>query len=909
MQKKHALFVTVSILFTLILLSCDFQLPERLTLRTKPKIEASAGTMEFKLNDFFNAEKIKSFMGDEVSEKLVIKEYALPEDVMTFVVRYPLADVSIDFSEYTEKMDQALNNISLGDSVTKKAEFEIPEVNPEIDVTQTLDTGFISTLLEGVKDFDVSLAEFGTTVMLSNETSYMGYSLPAINVEMKDDEDNILLDYIQFGQNSTISIDFTELTGASPDYEVELTSLELRDGEGHIICQTACNKTITGAAGASVSIDVSNAKIVTETYLYMTATVRGGVFGTFPQTKMKVNFSGAKIAELCGFDCDVDPIDFNQTMPLGSAGTDIFQSATVGDGDIILNVATPGFEEWEGITCSLNLTVTQEDGLNISGVYPIAGTTVTIPLDAQTINLNDITFNCSANFEIVNDRPGGHLSKIVLPDLDSFEIGVTGSLSIDNISSAVVKVPAELAANLEQTIQVEIPEDLKQWIKYISFDEFGVEFDTEYKIPAGNEIQIRTVSAAFEIDNTLNPLVFTGTGETKTETKEISATNFTFYPFDHTYFDFDIKINLPGYDKAAGTLTVNNIKFGDKISFEVKSITPKVLWKTVSICPKNAGEVIGKFPAEGADPINLSVIKDFLGEDLGFGDIRANLYLCSGVLKEFRKNITGSIHATYGETDVEVYRTSEGDSLDFVDALEIPETEKWETALPSPSVGLTNLSDVLNAKPADLRLEYNFSVDEIEINYSDIYNDDGTNKYTDAEPAKIIADVVLLLPLEIKTLVEGKPVYEVDLSSKIYGDADPRGDLLKRTEPTNLGMSLDEYVKDYSVALIVQYENNMGISCAGEIDNGTGKAFTKKEFQIKKTSETETLELSKDEIEYVLNTVPFSPDIKLKLTDGVKIPPSSKNPRIKMSIALSAAAKVDTTFDFGGSSEKPGQGE
>ncbi len=908
MQKKCALIVTVSILLTLITLSCDFQLPEKLTIRTKPKIEASAGTVEFKLNDYFNAEKIKGFMGDGLSEKLIIKEYTIPTDVMTFAVRYPLADVSIDFSEYTAKMEEALNNLSVEESANQKAEFTIPEINPEISVNQNLDTSFISDLLADIKDFEVSLAEFGTEVALSNETSYMGYSLPAIKVEMKDDEDNILLDYIKFGQSSTINIEFSKLTGASANYEVTLTNLELRDNEGNTICQTACNNSITGETGASIVVDVSNAKIETESKLYMTATVRGGTLGTFPKAQMKLDFSGAKIAELCGFDCTVDPISFNQTVPLGDTGSDLFKSATIGDGDLILDVAIPGFAQWEGINCSLNLNITQTEGINLSGVYPIVGTTVTIPLDDQTINLNDITFGCTANFEIVNDRAGGHPSKIILPDLDTFDIGVSGSLSISNISSAVVKLSEELAGNLEQSIEVAVPEDLKQWIKYISFDEFGVEFETEYKLPAGNSIEIRTVSTAFEIDNTLSPLVFEGTGETKTETKKIEATDFTFYPFDHTYFDFNIKINLPGYNKAEGTLTVNNLKLGDKITFEIKSITPKVVWNKVSVCPKNAGNVSGKFPQEDADPIDLSVIKDFLGEELGFGDIAANLYMSSGVLKQLSKNISGSIYATYDENNVELYKTPDGETLDFVDALVIPETEKWTTALPAPSVALTGLSDVLNAKPADLRLAYNLAVEDIEISRSDIYNDDGSSKYTAENPAKIIADIVLLLPLEIKTLVEGKSVYEVDLSPKIYGDADPRGDLLKRTEPTDIGMNLDDYVKDYSVALIVTYENNMGISCSGEIDNGTGKAFTKKEFQIKKSNETERLALTKDEIEYILNTVPFSPDIKLKLTDGVKIPPSSKNPRIKISIALSAAAKVDTTFDWGsGSSGEQGE--
>lgn len=963
---KNKLYFLLGLLSFFMIISCNFQIPQKITVKTSPTVKASAGTVDLKVEDFITVEKIKDMVSKTEVEGLNVMEYKNSNtEAMTFLVHYPLEKVSFDISEQISQIQSSLENMNFTlDSESSSTSFQIPDINQSFDQTTTveLSASIIEEINNGMKPISLSYYDegSGTTIGFIPETGTTDYysqtfggledEISHIKFSMENDEDEVLAEKIIFGENSQIIITFDQIESNNPGsanpYTVEITSFGLRDAEGKVIVQNTSISTELTDENPQIVLDMSDITLPTVSYIFFGIRTKGGNPTPEPlhTTTARVSISETTtIKEVTGFslkeeDGETDKvINYDiptQTIDLSSfEGIDMFKDAEIEDGNITINFDLPDVENWNGINAFLNLSVLQEDGLNIiqNDIDLITTQTLTIPLNDQIINTNSITISGNAQFSVTNPGTDGTPSKITFEELGKISIGILGNVDINKFSTATVKIPSEYISKLQQNQQIEVPADLKTWVKEIAFDELSVKFEIDTTLPLNNEIRINVSSTAFELNESFSLL---RTDESTTLVDKIEKTNFTILPRElGDYFDFTIGIALPNQTVIGGETytTISNIASGETISFQVKEITPVIDWNKIIVSPEEEmGSFSGMYPqetdenGEAVPGIDISVLGDYL-KNLEFNEVSAHIYLSSPLFKEImsraeKSGLSGKVWATYktseedleGQTEYFVDSAEDEELVKFVETPVIDSTlTTYTEKLPTPSAEV-DFANILNTHPMDLRLNYDFALDEITILPEDL-------ETLSENAAELKVDIILLLPLELN-IAEGMSNAEIDLSQFIYPSESEESeggsegstedteetvkDLLGRTEPFEIDQ-IKEFLKDFSISLEFDYENNLGIACSVVMeDTAENTKLPKKEFSIRKTASSEKIKLTKDEMEYVLTTYPFAPDLKLLITDDIKIPSFDKSPSIKMTVKMAVYADVDYTLDLTGNGEE-----
>lgn len=983
-MKKTFLF---AIVLLVILTSCNFEIPEKITIKTSPSINVSAGTADFKLEEIVSVEKIKEMIAgnsEDSSEEnsmnnLNVMEYnpsSENSDVMKFLIHYPLETVSLDIREQINQIKDSLTNISFGESLGNTAtSIEIPEISSSIE--QTVSVNLTSELINQVnsqlKPIVISgpngteiIPELGTTQKLpigynpnrwedTNDDSIfdnikegtepIGY----ISLELKDDDDNVLLDNVIFGSNSGINIKFDQIVGSDETYCVQIENIRLMDNTGTVITESSSVVTVTDSdeEKRTLFFDLSNKALPTVVYLFLDVSVSGGKMDLTDPFNPKINLHktvayvnispSTKIVSAEGFNLENSIIENieNTSIDLSTMeGLDALKEATIENGNINVKFNIPNFDKWQGFETKVDLILLQEDGLNIQLTDQSfdKDMQINIPIQNQKINTNRIDINGNIEFSVTNTDDVR--SKIVLDDSEILDISVGAEIKIDKFSYATIKIPQETANYLNQQIKVEVPEDLKSWIKQIDFSKLGVDFKLKFGMPEENPIKIIVSSQAFGLtEEKVKELNFVrGTNET-TEidsetgleypviTDSFSINDFSIIlkdlPVDNEtqkqIFDFNVEVVLPNQEKVNEDtyVTLKNIQSG-LLQFEVLDVAPLLEWSKVVVCPDTqTGSFSGTFPEltdENGNPVNgidLSELGNIL-EGLELPQIVGNIYLStsSEVLEEKFKeaNFVAKIGYTLSDGDSIEYllNTEEGSDFGFVKKPVFDKnTTKYTDELPKASVTIDTFDKILNAHPKNLRLNYDISINEITINQQDL-DSLGDNI------AEFNIDVVLILPLQLNIL-EGTEAAYIDLSKYLYASKDeegnveedaPRKDLLNREEPTSID-DIKQYINDASVKMLIKYENRLGIDCSLSIDDSDNSGFSKKITLSKNEGlQNESIKLTLSEMEKILSTYPFAPDLKISINDDIVIPPFAQEPGIKVTLIMGANVDVDYTIDI-----------
>ena len=919
-MNKKILIITSFVFFIISLVSCDWQVPKRITVKTSPTFNASAGTVEVKLSDYLTPEKIKEMISGNEEAKFNVMEYTAGQTcAMTYLVHYPLEKISFDFTESLGSISESLGNLSFGDGLSENggATVSIPEISQEIPQSTGIDiaTKLIENVNNGMLPIDIDiLVETGSPFETSVE-------IGPIPFEVKDDDNKPLLDNVVFGADSVLRFHFSKPTNAGIDYSLKIDAIELKLGDyddsgpypvlhnATLLASTDSSVPLimTQPGGCVAELDMSGKILPTESYLYIKATTSGGETGLASTTAVTSIKDGSSITSAEGFSLEnpiSENIDTTQIQLSIIEGIDILKEATISEGSLQLSISVPNYDQWRGVTTAVSLNITQSGGLNKT-VVKTTDNPIVIDLSGQTLNTNDIEVSGAVEFSIVSTEENP--SKVVLPESENMNVSVNMGMGIQGFSSATVKVPEELKNNLSQTQEIPVPAEIKSWIKEIQFNKFGVEFVLDYGLPIDNVLGMNVKSTALTIDDTMS---FERIGEETEITQKIEKTDLILKPRELENFDFEIEIVLPGYSVEGSNsyMTLVNIETGKDVVFGVKNVTLITDLKNVTIAPEGEEtDISGAFPQEDAEPLDISVLADYL-KDLEFDDIEGKIYLSSDLLKTVltENALQGKVWGTFTEesvsTRVDMIGSESGSApINFVTGPVFDlESATHTTELPAASANI-NFETLFNSHPADLRLNYLFSFDEITVTKEQIES-------LGESPAEISCDIVLVLPFKLN-IVDGKDSASFDLSKLIYGDESPRKDLLNRTEPLDTAQ-INEFIEDASIKMELVYENNLGIACSAileDINPESGLENSIKSFVINKGKGNTSVTLTKPEMEYMLQTVPFSPNLFLALNDDVVIPPASENPNIKITIKMTVDSKVDYTIELDKNSESEGE--
>lgn len=629
---------------------------------------------------------------------------------------------------------------------------------------------------------------------------------------------------------------------------------------------------------------------------------------TISQTIPTINQTASAINLPISLDSDqIAALGFVSSMEINipinttidGVSSETLSNAIINDGSLKLSIEKP-----EEIIVSINYLNLQQNDIIIKTIGSQTADeqgNFTIPLDNVSINPNSITISGQLQVRI----PGG----ISLDSISS--IRLTPTLSVSSFKS--VTIPIDI--NLNKTINVPVTDDMKEWIKSISFLDNTVGIDLQLNNQLPNNITIGLVCPSLKI-NTTN--TFNAHEDTTKQYRNTGTVNLIPGTLDPSQISFVLTTTMDGYDSDTKQLTLANVQCGSTISL---SGTPTVKfedWNSVTVKPAADTGFSGTFPEAGSDPLDLSDITELLGDGLGIGDVPVYLYLNGPSSFSVKGKISASYKDSTGVDKSSYWLGTETDSTDIqmtgnlptkllgVDqsilTKKIPKsltvTDLSEndittinneieagTSFPRPSADLHGFTDLINGKYSNIRLQYSLTMNEITINKNDISSN-----------TKISADLLIDFPVVLKvTNPDGAELAlpssfglnsEKDLFERKVGDSNQ--------DINRLIDSLD------TVALKLNVKNNMGLAVKLKLYQETDKGVFNKDFSVGVDESNPTLSIESNDLSFIKKQIPFSPKVSLVIPyteNGYAI---KRDGSLGVVVSGKIGIKLDQEFDLGG---------
>ena len=450
----------------------------------------------------------------------------------------------------------------------------------------------------------------------------------------------------------------------------------------------------------------------------------------------------------------------------------------------------------------------------------------------------------------------------------NIKIAITADLD-KGFESATVEVPE--GTNFNQSVSFDFPEEAKKMVEKVVFAENGLGFDLTLNssLPEGNDVGISINAFGEDLQETKNDNVLsfrkTGAYDLKPE-NPLSAT---------------IKVTPPGYNEGENTMTIKNVAPGApySLSGEAKIIAD---WKSITLKDTTKDPFKGSFPADGAEPIDLSKFTELLPEGIAFKDIGAGLFISSPLKKDDSQtdlSFTGEVSISGGDGNSTTL-VSKDDPLELVSPIALPaEGKVWSGDLPTPSADMgEDITEFLKSRPTSLNLKYSLSLGKgTTIERADIPEDGKSS---------VKAEIVITLP--IKLSVTQNAEFDVFALANIPTDKD----LFGRTEAPATNEQINDLLKRLTKLNIgIDYNNNLGVALGARV-------VLIAEFMLQQGKHTYNLELAGDEITQVMNAYPFCPQVYVELPKGTVA--LEREGGIDLSLGVTAVTDINYTYDLKG---------
>ena len=567
---------------------------------------------------------------------------------------------------------------------------------------------------------------------------------------------------------------------------------------------------------------------------------------------------------------DPQSID-NKTIPITGSGLKSVKFANT-DNTITMTL-TPTLK---GMTCTPSINIILPNGAKIPFIRNGDTDTYVADFGGQTITPGELTIGGAIEF-------GGSI--VAGTPVLSEGIGVKVAFDIDldkGFESATVEVPE--GTNFNQSVSFDFPEEAKKMVEKVVFAENGLGFDLTLNstLPEGNDVDISINAFGEDLQETKkdNVLSFRKTGDYELEPKDpLSAT---------------IKVTPPGYNEGENTMTIKNVVSGAPYSLSGKA---KIIadWKSITLKDTTTDPFKGSFPADGAEPIDLSKFTELLPEGITFKDIGAGLFI-SSPLKKGNSETAGTGLSFTGEVSISggdgnsTTLVSKDDPLELVSPIALPaEGKVWSGDLPTPSADMgEGITEFLNSRPTSLNLNYSLSLGSgTPIERADIPEDGKTS---------VKAEVVITLPIKLDVTKDAE--FDVFALANIPTDKD----LFGRTEAPATNEQINDLLKMLtSLNIGIDYNNNLGVALGAKVHLLTdkdGKPTLTKDFILEKGKNTYNLELTGEQIKQVMEAYPFCPQVYVELPSGDVV--LERDGGIDLSLGVTAVTDINYTYDLKG---------
>lgn len=684
---KKALILLMSVLcFSIFFSGCGFenmQMPQKVVVKTDATYNFNIANFDSEKNSnldlskYFDIQKLLSQTdesGSGSSSEMNFNVYKYNDgtsDYQQLLLHMPIQEIEFDFGDSFKDMDfsKAVEGFDV------KQDFEVPDVG-------SLD-----------KSEDLNLGNIGEQI--NNGVTFLGYTSPTPIEPVFGG--GALFESVSYKTGKLI-IDTTEALLGNTYYPNG--KMTLKDAQGNILSSGTFSNGVAELDITGETLTASGMTLVFSDYYSMDDL--GVMFririGGNSELKRAVGVT------LNSNAYSIPPVDVNFPLSLDES----LGQVTIKEGELTVEILEP--DSWEGnIIRDYSINVTGGLECNISKASPSAN------LNDTQIKNQDIKAKASVTLVLDN-------ATIDFEDVPQVRV----QTSISKID-ATVTMPDDFKTEITENL--DIPDELKNYVKQIQWKKTGFNITYTNKLPENNDLKLKIKSNFLGITSDEYKVLTSG-GENATA-QTISITNdegwdgMTVFEGTGAISKMDVTgdVQLPG--TTPGKLTVSNVSPGKTYSIEI-NIQPVFEWEKAWV--KLPDDV--KYEDKMNTGINKKALFESLGEDIAnkLDKIQISslpLYIFATVPDFFNDMSSGfsgridSYYATQKEgedpvmeagTKKELLKLDDNFSFTSMPVLQWDENDKSVVVNTNFGTPTMNFSDALNnsgsSKDSTLFLDY-----------------------------------------------------------------------------------------------------------------------------------------------------------------------------------------------------------
>lgn len=494
MKKNFRILLALSSVVCLV--SCggltNPQIPQSVSIATDAQFKANMGTASYDLSKNFGSDALLKKMQEALGSQVGIYDYNEGNDVLTYMIRYPVYEVPIDIQSYLQNLnlDEILKSSDMGLNFTQ--EVSIPKVTKT--GSQTVQIDVASKIKESVSE------NFSTSYMVA-----VPEGLPSIpGMEQNTSISSILREAgaekitvdspaqtIEYETGSAICIDISRVdyNALSDDYKFSLSAaIYAKDDTSKTKALSSANVDARDGGTLLLPLDVTGG-IPGDFFIFVDGTVEGSHPADTSYAhaySMKVSLTPETTPtvitgiEKSSADLGIESYTI-QDMSVSLAELEgLFKNAEVGEGYLAVSAELPA--GWQ------NLTATAEINIDGAGLENLAIADVKssskfidkkLELSAKKIDLslgNEITVTGSVGFEILG----------ATIDLRSGNLEIGYEASITKLNSVVIDLNSDKYSVIKEKLNYSLPTDgskgsvklplqMLNYVKSIGFGELAAD--------------------------------------------------------------------------------------------------------------------------------------------------------------------------------------------------------------------------------------------------------------------------------------------------------------------------------------------------------------------------------------------------------------------------------------------------
>ncbi|MGP1458151.1 MAG: hypothetical protein ACTTKL_02440 [Treponema sp.] len=564
MKKTSALVAFTAVVFS----ACNFQLPEKLSIRTHADYAFSIGDFSRKLSDYVSAEDLNRQLNEQSSaESTKFSVYDYNPDgssaLQQFLVDFKLKEIPIDIGDYLKHMDFSahLKNMSF------EKKIKIPEMGTTVQ--EAIPLPDISAKIRETAQFSVPdfTVPTGASAAIPEVSHNISISTPTFTA-------------MEFSSGNLVLAIKPKSTPPSSGFSTNLT-IALKSSGGETI-SSAAGINLGNASETKVNLPIAGKTLYPQMKLAVSGSTTGGTPGQTVTYEVKSSFSNdTKLSKVTGLTMDASKLG---TMPISEtvnvAVPDHFVECTMGAGSHILMTA-PLPADWSGVHTTPTVTISGALTAGDSD-FDKTGESGGTSLVNRKLNLENKQFTAGA--ANVSGSVAISLTNATIVFRDGDKINLKTELVVSKLKSVTMDFN-DLHEHLSIDETDTLSDDVKKYVSYIVLGESGIKVTYTNTLPPGNDIPVTVNSSFFGLNENATVLSRKVDEKLALTAHKPPATGKTVHPSTESSVDFKAKFSLPGSTSSnSDRATFKDIEANKEytLAFEVQPIFE---WTKIGIKP------------------------------------------------------------------------------------------------------------------------------------------------------------------------------------------------------------------------------------------------------------------------------------------------------------------------------------